>query len=414
MRFKEIDGVMVSVLDKEMEGISFVDPPSGEDDSELIQESLNSGAGGKVILPPYSYKVSKTIYVPENTFFEGLGLNSQIELTDSGDLDEIPFRTHTSSTNVIKPIITNERPKGVLRAQGVHIKNIHVKGEGAVESSDARLGGIVFLDAEKCQTENVYVNYINWSEEHNIAKRGFALACARSRNITFNRGMLDHAGYECFGVYDDSENVIATNMLIKNGMRCSAQIHQNVRNITFSNNILMLDKGNDNTNGCFVMHGREDSPLKNILISNNQMTTTVDRTSLISSVEYQGDVFITDNILNGTRDGIVVNGINYDFMIKDNKINVGRTGIKVSVSLFGASSINDNNITSGEDGIHINRCDALMINSNNLKSGGYGMRLTSEVNSAVVDGNIIDAKEGAFHEDYSNREEIMLGTNMVI
>lgn len=413
MFFKDIGGVKVTLPSKD--DVTIIDLPTGNDDSNLIQDALERGRGGKVILPANTYKVSKTIYVPENTTFVGYGLSSRIEPISYENLDEIPLRTE-GITSTIKPLITNERPKGVMKTKGVLVSNIHIVGEGVVESIDTRIGGIIFADAENCHTDMVFINYINWSTNDNVNKRGFNLLCVRSTNCTFNRGMLDHAGYECFGVYDDSSNIVATNMLIKNGMRCSAQIHQNTSDVIFSHNILMMDKAGGYSNGSLLLHGRDGLTVSDVIISDNIMYCD-SGVAVLSVVETSENISIHDNIIKGgdirgIRLGDL-DGVNQRYSIKNNRIEVDGTGI-FCVEIGDMSAIVYNSIISRTgSGIRVDSCDALDLSHNNIKSQTYGMRVDNIEHGVFIDKNIIDAAN-AFYGDYENKAKVLMGQNMVI
>src|SRR5690606_33403694 len=93
------------------------------DDTTAIQSALNEGAGGIVFLPPGTYLVSRTLYIPDNTIFVGAGLNSKIKLSKNHTLDSIPWRTFDGGY-IIKPILTNNRESG--QAKNIRVENLHI------------------------------------------------------------------------------------------------------------------------------------------------------------------------------------------------------------------------------------------------------------------------------------------------
>ena len=426
MYYKDYDGVKVtfpSTRENIEEHVYVVPKPTGEDDSDLIQKALDRGKGGIVFLPPYTYKSSKTLYVPEFTSFIGSGLESHIEFTGSDDLDEIPLRT-IGSKSTIKPFITNERPEGVLKTQGVFICNIHVTGEEVTD--ETRLGGVVFADAENCHTDLVFVNYVNWSPDHNVGRRGFNLLTVRSVNCTFNRGMLDHGGYECLGIYDDSINIMVTNVLMKNGMRCSAQIHQGAKDIIFTNNTLILDEAGDYTNGNLLLHGREgeDTTVKDVLISDNIMryTGSVEESTVgIAMIEYTEDVTINNNIIKGQTYGVNMGGMCRNFDVSNNEIDVTDIGVRSGTSsnipgrfLEGMTKIQGNSIVGCKTGISLLNAETELITGNYINADDYGISLDTIVEGALIDNNVIKAGVSHYRGFGESDDNITIGENLLL
>lgn len=380
------------------------------DDTTAIQSALNEGAGGRVFLPPGTYLVSRTLYIPDNTIFVGAGLNSKIKLSKNHTLDSIPWRTFDGGY-IIKPILTNNRESG--QAKNIRVENLHITAEGVTDQYN-RMGGLIFADAYNCHAEKVYVNYINWVEDLTIDYRGFNIACTRSEKISFINTMTDHAGYECIGTFDDSKDVLVQGNFIGTGKRCSAQIHRNNFNITFDANFMKQDQDYfADAHGCLVIHGSSTRPAKGLTITNNFFEVN-NAYAVVSFVEFQRDVIFSGNQINGEDIiGLRINGDNKDFTVTGNKIRVNRTGL--TASCLGSLLISDNDIKAASvsgDAVNLDGVESVNLQGNALKTDRYGVRIANVTKGVLINSNIIDAVMGSFAADYSSDPKIMIGQNI--
>lgn len=411
MAFVDYDDVMVTIPESTSGTGITVPPATGGDDSALIQNTLFEGAGKKVTLPAGDYFVSRTIYVPENTLFEGEG---KITLMSESiiNLDSIMLRNVDEKIEYIQPILTNERPKVGLK------KNIRIEGitvHGGDDTAPTRTAGVLFADAENCTTDKVNVFNVNWDEDfQDVTNRGFNLISVRSRNIKFIGGYLDRGGYECLGVYDQCKDVLVQHVNIGTGKRCSAQIHRGTDGVIFQNNILRQNYYGVESHGCFLIHGSEGYPCKNISFSNN-IARCDSTSSIVSTIEYAESVAFKDNILVGENVvGMRMAGENFDFTISGNRISVKNGyGIHI-VKLRGFSAINDNNIKSNTRGIFVADAGYMSISENKVDAPEFGIGIQSTGGRDVIMNENIIKSALPFSSDFHTRPEFHMRDNVEI
>lgn len=229
------------------------------DDTEGLQKALDYAVGGELYIPKGTYKVSRTLFIHENTIVRGSGINTIIQLAQKPSLTGVVWRTDYKY-----PVITTDA--SVDGASNITIRDITIYGDTTTYNTKSQIG--LFIRADDCMVENVHTKNMNYFPETFEERTGanapaYGIGVMDCKKVNIIGCTCNGNGYEGIGT-ENCADIIISNCFVGDGNRTGIQVHRNCHNVTIAN--CTIENKNALKHADITMHGYGEKSITDVKI----------------------------------------------------------------------------------------------------------------------------------------------------